>query len=85
MGLVEQEISDGRFRPGQGGTRPASRETDWTPRSPTDHDAWADALHNDRVAFIPPSMWEGETVGRFAFLHPHIPMELVREILARTA
>ena len=29
------------------------------------------ALHDEEVAFIPPSKWEGETVGRFAFLHPH--------------
>ena len=37
---------------------------------PEDYDAWAQALHDDEVAFIPPSKWEGETVGRFAFLHP---------------
>jgi aromatic-L-amino-acid decarboxylase len=44
---------------------------------------WADQLLNDQVAFIPPSAWEGETVARFAFLHPHTPMDLVREILDR--
>jgi glutamate/tyrosine decarboxylase-like PLP-dependent enzyme len=49
-----------------------------------DYDAWAAALHDDGVAFIPPSKWEGETVGRFAFLHPGTSMELVREILDRT-
>ena len=52
---------------------------------PEDYDAWAARLHNDEVAFIPPSKWEGETVGRFAFLHPHTTMDLVREILDRTA
>jgi glutamate/tyrosine decarboxylase-like PLP-dependent enzyme len=52
---------------------------------PADYDAWAQALHDDEVAFIPPTKWEGETVGRFAFLHPHTPMELVQEILDRTA
>ena len=36
------------------------------------------------IAFIPPTKWEGETVGRFAFLHPHTSMDLVREILDRT-
>jgi aromatic-L-amino-acid decarboxylase len=46
---------------------------------------WADKLLDDQVAFIPPSAWEGETVGRFAFLHPHTPMELVRETLDRMA
>jgi aromatic-L-amino-acid/L-tryptophan decarboxylase len=47
--------------------------------------AWADQLHSDQVAFIPPSAWEGETVARFAFLHPGTPMELVRQILDRMA
>jgi aromatic-L-amino-acid/L-tryptophan decarboxylase len=44
---------------------------------------WADQLLRDQVAFIPPSAWEGETVARFAFLHPHTSMDLVREILGR--
>jgi aromatic-L-amino-acid decarboxylase len=44
---------------------------------------WADQLLTDQVAFIPPSAWEGETVARFAFLHPHTSMGLVREILDR--
>ena len=51
---------------------------------PEDYDAWAQRLHEDEVAFIPPTKWEGETVGRFAFLHPHTQLELVREVLART-
>jgi aromatic-L-amino-acid/L-tryptophan decarboxylase len=45
--------------------------------------AWADQLLRDQVAFLPPSAWEGETVARFAFLHPHTPMDLVRQILDR--
>ena len=52
---------------------------------PGDYTAWADALHVEEVAFVPPSAWEGEVVGRFAFLHPHTPIELVRTILDRTA
>jgi len=44
---------------------------------------WADQLLTDQVAFIPPSAWEGETVARFAFLHPHTSMDLVRQILDR--
>jgi hypothetical protein len=51
---------------------------------PVVYDSWAQALHNDEIAFIPPTKWEGETVGRFAFLHPHTSMDLVREILDRT-
>ena len=44
---------------------------------------WADRLLQDQVAYIPPSAWEGETVARFAFLHPHTSMDLVRQILDR--
>jgi aromatic-L-amino-acid/L-tryptophan decarboxylase len=58
------------------------RRTGW---KPADYDAWASALHEEGIAFIPPSKWEGETVGRFAFLHPHTTMDLVREVLDRTA
>jgi aromatic-L-amino-acid/L-tryptophan decarboxylase len=51
--------------------------------SPAQYTQWADQLLHDQVAFIPPSAWEGETVARFAFLHPHTSMNLVREILDR--
>jgi glutamate/tyrosine decarboxylase-like PLP-dependent enzyme len=57
------------------------RRTGW---QAADYDAWAAHLHADQVAFIPPSKWEGETIGRFAFLHPHTSLDLVREVLART-
>ena len=30
---------------------------------PADYDAWAQALHDEEIAFIPPTKWEGETVG----------------------
>ncbi len=50
-----------------------------------DYDEWAQALHDEQIAFIPPTKWEGETVGRFAFLHPHTTMDLVKEVLDRTA
>jgi len=56
------------------------RRTGWAPAQYTD---WAGQLHRDQVAFIPPSAWEGETVARFAFLHPHTSMDLVRQILDR--
>jgi len=51
---------------------------------PADYDKWAQALHEEQIAFIPPTKWDGETVGRFAFLHPHTTMDLVRQILERT-
>jgi glutamate/tyrosine decarboxylase-like PLP-dependent enzyme len=56
------------------------RRHGWAPEQYT---AWADRLLADQVAFVPPSAWEGETVARLAFLHPHTPMELVRHILDR--
>jgi len=49
------------------------------------YNRWAAQLLTDQVAFIPPSAWEGETVARFAFLHPDTPMHLVREVLDRMA
>jgi glutamate/tyrosine decarboxylase-like PLP-dependent enzyme len=58
------------------------RRLGWGPK---DYAAWADDLHRSDVAFMPPSSWEGEVVGRFAFLHPHTTMDLVCEILDRTA
>ena len=48
-----------------------------------DYHAWADNLLDDQVAFLPPTSWEGQTVARFAFLHPQTSMELVTEILDR--
>jgi len=58
------------------------RRHGWTSRQYT---RWADQLLHDQVAFIPPSAWEGETVARFAFLHPHTSMDLVLQILDRMA
>ncbi len=56
------------------------RRRGWT--SPQ-YTRWADQLLHDQVAFIPPTAWEGETVARFAFLHPQTSMDLVRVILDR--
>jgi aromatic-L-amino-acid/L-tryptophan decarboxylase len=48
-----------------------------------DYSRWASRLLDDQVAFMPPTIWEGETVARFAFLHPQTPVGLVGEILDR--
>jgi len=53
--------------------------------NPAQYTRWADQLLSDQVAFLPPSAWEGDTVARLAFLHPHTPMSLVRQILDRMA
>jgi len=58
------------------------RRVGWAPGQ---YAEWADGLLHDQVAFIPPTAWQGETVARFAFLHPQTPMALVREILDRMA
>jgi glutamate/tyrosine decarboxylase-like PLP-dependent enzyme len=42
---------------------------------------WAQDLLEEQIAFMPPSAWEGQPVARFAFLHPHTPMDLVVSIL----
>jgi aromatic-L-amino-acid decarboxylase len=52
---------------------------------PDDYARWAGRLLEDQVAFLPPTVWEGETVARFAFLHPQTSMDLVRQILDRMA
>ncbi len=58
------------------------RRTGWLH---ADYTAWADKLLDDQVAFLPPTAWEGETVARFAFLHPQTPATLVTQILDRMA
>lgn len=45
--------------------------------------AWADALLADGVAFVAPSRWRGETVGRLVFLHPATPPSVIDEIAHR--
>jgi len=64
--------------------RPASlgvvlyRRIGWTDEQYTE---WSYQLLRDQVAFVTPTKWEGETVARFAFLHPDTTDDLVREIL----
>src|SRR5712691_3515139 len=58
------------------------RRQGWAPEQYT---GWADQLLRDQVAFAPPSVWEGQTVARLAFLHQHTSMDLVREMLDRMA
>jgi aromatic-L-amino-acid/L-tryptophan decarboxylase len=51
----------------------------------SDYDAWSARLLHDQVAFVTPTSWEGETVARFAFLHPDASIDMVDEILASMA
>ncbi|WP_326656657.1 pyridoxal phosphate-dependent decarboxylase family protein [Streptomyces sp. NBC_00385] len=55
------------------------RRTGWRPE---DYDTWSRQLLERQIAFVVPTVWEGETVTRFAFLHPGLTMDTVRDILA---
>ncbi len=54
------------------------RRTGW---SEADYDAWSAKLLADQIGFVTPTKFEGETVARFAFLHPEATIEMVAEIL----
>jgi glutamate/tyrosine decarboxylase-like PLP-dependent enzyme len=53
--------------------------------SKLDYDDWSARLLHDQIGFVTPTSWEGETVARFAFLHPETTVEMVDEILASMA
>jgi glutamate/tyrosine decarboxylase-like PLP-dependent enzyme len=55
------------------------RRRGWTPK---EYHAWSRRLLADQIGFVTPTGWEGETVARFAFLHPGTTVDIVREILA---
>jgi aromatic-L-amino-acid decarboxylase len=88
IGLASQAAAEIEARDYLELVRPASlsvvlfRRYGWTS---ADYTRWADQLLDDQVAFMPPTTWEGETVARFAFLHPRTPMDLVVQILDRMA
>jgi aromatic-L-amino-acid decarboxylase len=46
-----------------------------------DYEDWSARLLRDQIGFVTPTAWEGETVARFAFLHPDTTVEMVDEIL----
>jgi len=58
------------------------RRNGWTTEQ---YERWAHDLLAEQIAFLPPSAWEGETVARFAFLHPNTTMDLVTCVLDRMA
>ena len=45
------------------------------------YNRWSQDLLARQIAFVTPTKWEGETVGRIAFLHPNTTDEMVHEIL----
>ena len=46
---------------------------------------WARKLLADGVAFVAPTNWKGEPVGRLVFLHPQTSLAVVDEVLATLA
>ena len=58
------------------------RRRGWTSEHYTE---WSHQLLRDQIAFVTPTKWEGETVGRLAFLHPNTTDELVDQILESMA
>jgi aromatic-L-amino-acid/L-tryptophan decarboxylase len=56
------------------------RRQGWTSAQ---YHAWADELLDEQVAFVAPSTWEGETVGRFVFMHPKTTIDMVCQLLNR--
>ena len=56
------------------------RRAGWTE---DDWYAWSRGLLEDGVAFVTPTHWKDETVGRLVFLHPDTDAAVVEEVLAR--
>ena len=50
-----------------------------------DHEQWSANLLNEQIGFVMPTMWEGETVARFALLHPDTTIDMISEIIATMA
>ena len=43
---------------------------------------WAATLLRDQVAFVAPTTYRGEPVGRLVFMHPRTPLAIVDELMA---
>ncbi|MFD7560980.1 pyridoxal-dependent decarboxylase [Streptomyces sp. NPDC059835] len=50
-----------------------------------DYAAWSARLLADQTAFVAPTGREGETVARFALLHPETTLNVVEEIIGTMA
>lgn len=42
-----------------------------------------DRLLESQIAFVTPTTWKGETVGRFAFINPNSTVQMVNEVFAQ--
>jgi len=50
-----------------------------------DYRSWSTRLLREQIAFVTPTIWEGEPVARFAFLHPDTDLELIEAVIASMA
>jgi glutamate/tyrosine decarboxylase-like PLP-dependent enzyme len=50
--------------------------------SAADWRAWARRLLDDRIAFVAPTTWRHEPVGRLVFMHPLTPVTVIEQIAA---
>ncbi len=50
-----------------------------------DYESWSSRLLAEQVAFVTPTTWEGEPVGRLALLHPDTSPAVIEDIVASTA
>ena len=46
-----------------------------------DYQDLQDRLLKSQTAFVTPTCWQGEAVGRFAFIHPNTTIEMVQEVI----
>lgn len=58
------------------------RRTGWTR---ADYDRWSQRLLVEQRAFVTPSTWAGEVVGRLVFLHPGTTTDMIDDVLAELA
>ena len=49
---------------------------------PDDYARWSHDLLMQQKAFVEPTRWDGEIVGRLSFLHPATTVEMIDEVLA---
>ena len=50
---------------------------------PTDYAKLQERLLEKQIAFVTPTSWKGETVGRFAFINPNTTLEIIEEIFSQ--
>jgi glutamate/tyrosine decarboxylase-like PLP-dependent enzyme len=50
-----------------------------------EYENWSVRLLASQVGFVTPTVWEGETVARLAFLHPGTTVAMIEEIVATMA